>query len=163
MKVSFKDFLVCAFISIVMVQVYFGIVQIVQGIGSENMIKSFSLRSLRKEGRVNCFVVGDTLLLAAESDYAKDYRFKIYRNASVVLEGKGDFSGAIAETRVPLSPPTFSVGGYVVVFDAQGCGWPILGVNSFDTEVSTFEITATETKLRVNATYDSVYRGEFAC
>jgi len=159
MKISFKHVLVCVFVSIVLVQVYFGIVQIVQGFSSGNMIKSFSLKSLRKEGIVNCFVVGDTLLLVAESSLARDYRFKIYRNASMVLEREGDFSGSITETQVSLSLPMFSVGSYVVVFDAYGCGWPILGVNSFGTKVSAFEITATETKLTVNATYDNVYRG----
>lgn len=33
MKISFKHVLVCVFVSIVLVQVYFGIVQIVQGFG----------------------------------------------------------------------------------------------------------------------------------
>ena len=61
MKASFKDVLVFVFVSIVLVQVYFGMAQTVEALQPANMVKSFRLSSLRGSSACNSFSVGDTL------------------------------------------------------------------------------------------------------
>jgi len=154
MKGTFKSVLALVFVLVVLVQIYLGVVQAVEAIGSDSILKSFTLKSSRGSNIADRFVVGDTLRLVVTSDVARAYRFKIYRNASVIFESGGDFNGSVAEAHVPLNPPVFGVGRYFAVFDVYGYDSPILGVKSFDSQIRMFEVTSVETKLAVNAAYD---------
>ena len=153
-----RNILVCVLVIIMGFQLYFGLVQIVGSSRTVSALKSLALENTRKSFCGNYFTVGDTLRLVAASDFADAYRFRIYGNSSVVFEGSGSFNGSTAEACVRLVPPTFGVGQYSVAFDARVDNLPLLGVEFSDSGTALLEVGSSETRLKVNATYDTTFR-----
>jgi len=159
MKISFKDVLVFVFVSIFLVQVYFGMAQTVEALQPANMVKSFRLSSLRGSSACNSFSVGDTLVLKASSEVAARYKMTILKEDVAIFETEGDYVNSSGEAKVSLNPPRFVVGiVYTAVLDSFSYNIPIIGVNYHDSKYAIFTVVETKTQLSVEVAYNGGFR-----
>jgi len=160
MKNLKKNLMVLMFLLILFLPLYVWIVHVVDALSSEDLVKSFALRSGRGSSFSKSFQVGDILVVMAESERADIYTLTIYENSSVVFCKRGEFVGAKVESEVHLNPPMFNAGlVYMVVFDVYVFNDPIPGACFSDSVNSFFEVTGVETKLSLEACYDGFVRG----
>ena len=150
---------VLMFLIILLVPLYGWIVQVVNGLGSRGLVKSFGLKGARALDSSGVFHIGETVGFWAESEFGNAYVLTIFNNSSVVFLERGEFVDGRAEVEVVLSSWVFSAKVvYVVTFDVYVFNYPILGAFSSDSVSSVFEVVSVETRLQLNAEYDGTVR-----
>jgi len=160
MKGLQKRFVVLVFLVILLVPLYGWIVQIVNGLGPESLVKSFVLKCGEKSDLSNVFHIRETLTVVAESKLADTYELTIYENFSVVLVERGEFNETRVVIEIGLDPPLFNGGNvYVAVLDVYVFNVPILGVSFSDSVSSVFEVASIATRLEFDVKYDSAING----
>jgi hypothetical protein len=140
---------------IVAFSAYLTIVQIVNTYPPSGILKSFSVKSLRGSASSTTYLMGDSLIVEAESDWASEYDLRVYANSSQVFESRLA-GGAQLKTQVPLVPAAFAPGKpYTLSLDALVLNNPIIGASYTDSASYTFDIARTQTVLGLNSTYDT--------
>lgn len=135
-------------------------VQVVNALGPIDLIDTFALKSGRKADFSNIFQIGDTLVVAAESQLASTYELEIYEDSSVVFVEQGEFSRAKMEAEVLLSPPVFSGGHtYDASFRVYAYDKLIPGSYFTDSIASVFEVVGVATRLGLETEYDAMIGG----
>ncbi|MEM2118744.1 MAG: dockerin type I repeat-containing protein, partial [Candidatus Bathyarchaeia archaeon] len=136
---------------------YLTFVNIVNAFKPYGIIQSFEVRSERQGKAVHSFVIGDTLIVEANSEVASGYELQIYFNGSVIFENSGQFSGSSSLVRVPIITSKFSAGkSYVLVFNALVHNYPIFGAFFSDSVSAVFEVVGIETCLVLEGQYDGL-------
>jgi len=156
---DFKNkFLVLTFLLILSLPLYGWVVQVVNGLGPKDLTDSFVLESQRQAGASTIFQIGDTLVVAAESQLASTYMLDIYENSSLIIVKHGEFNEAQIEVEVLLSPQMFSAGHtYAAVFHVNSYNKFIPGTFFTDTVVSAFTVVSVDTKLGLTAEYSGLF------
>jgi len=156
-----KDKLMVMLILLILsVPLYVGIVQVVNALGSDDVVLSFALRSVRKASVSNVFQVGDTLVAVAESGWADAYELTVYDKSSVVLVKRGEAVDGRVQAEVDLYPPLFNAGHiYALLLNAYVFDYPLPGTSFSESVRAVFEVTSTETRISVEAEYDGFTRG----
>jgi hypothetical protein len=153
-----------ALVFAVLISCYVGIVEIVNVFACPEVLREFSVKSLRNHGSACQFVMGDSLVVEAFSDLADAYALEIYHSSVLIFEKEGGFDGSKAEIHVPIVAPVFSAGNaYPLVLHAYVYNKPILGVHFSDYETYVFETVSIEAKLGLNVEYNESWRSLSLC
>jgi len=142
-------------IIIVAFSAYLTIVQIVNTYPPAGILKSFSVQSLRRPSSSDTYLMGDSLLIQARSDWASQYDLRVCANSSTVFESRVA-GGSHLRMEVPLVPPMFIPGGpYTLSLNALVLNNPILGASYADSASYAFEVNDTQTQLGLVSVYDN--------
>jgi hypothetical protein len=153
-----------ALVFAVLISCYVGIVEIVNVFASPEVIREFSVESLRNHGSACQFVMSDNLVVEAFSDLADVYALEIYLDSVLIFKKEGGFDGSKAEIHVPLVSPAFGAGnGYVLVLHAYAYNRPILGVHFSDYKSYAFEAVGVRAKLDLSVDYNESWRSLSLC
>jgi len=141
---------------VLFVPLYSWMVQAVSGVGTRDLVESFSLMGSGGITPSSIFHVGETLNAVAASGLADTYELTVYERSFAVLVERGAFSGGEAQVDVVLSPSRFGVNHtYLVVLNAYSFNDPLPGVYFSDSVSLAFAVVRASTRLKLEARHDS--------
>jgi hypothetical protein len=142
-------------IIIVAFSAYLTIVQIVNTYPPAGILKSFSVQSLRRPSSSDTYLMGDSLVVEAQSDWASQYDLRVYANSSTVFQSRVA-GGSHLRVQVPLVPADFASGKtYTLSLNAFVLNNPIPGASYTASASYDFDVASTQTTLGLNSTYDT--------
>lgn len=144
---------------VISVSAYLTVVQLVNGLGFDGLIESFTVNVSTRSGSDNQYAINEVFAIKVECRRANAYRLRFYHAGSLVYEKYGSVSVFSFNASASLVPPAFSAGNaYLAVLDVYVYNEPLLGA-SFSKSVShVFAVGQTETRLKFTGLFDGCSR-----